>query len=194
MPTIVTYQDLPQWPALFAEAINNDKIVIAPCETVYCVCFNPLKVHLVERALSAKSRLDRKFISMIGDLKSLEELNITPNPLEQIFIEKFWPGPLTIAFNDQLAVRMVKEHWLKEALKAVHSPLVAATSANLSGQPAVYEASELNPILLERVDILFIGDGFNPQKTVSTLVRLKKGVVEVLRKGAVDIPPDLLLK
>jgi L-threonylcarbamoyladenylate synthase len=193
MPIIFTNQDLAQWPERFADAINSERIVIAPCETVYCICFNPLKTHLVDRALAVKSRLDRKFISMIWDLDSLKKLNVSPNPLEQIFIDKFWPGPLTIAFSDQLAVRMVKEPWLREALKRVQTPLVAATSANLTGQPSVYEASELNPLLLDRVDVLFVGDGFNPQKTVSTLVRLKTGI-EVLRKGAVDIPPELFLK
>lgn len=193
MPKLIEKQDQNQWPLLFSEAINGDQVVIAPCETVYCVCFNPLKPLLLERALTVKNRTDRKFISMIASVDSLKPLGIEPNRLERIFMERFWPGPLSIAFSDQFAVRMVKEPWLQAALKLVKAPLVAASSANLSGEPPVYEASQLNPVLVERVDHLFIDDGFNPERTVSTLVRLKTKV-ELLRPGAVQIPPELLSK
>lgn len=180
-----------EWARLFAESINKKQLVVAPCETVYCVCFDPMVPELVERALSVKHRQDRKFISLILGAEKLNLLGVTPNSLEEKFMEAFWPGPLTIAFSDSLAVRTAKEPWLREALENIQTPLVAATSANLSGDPAPFLSQELHPQILQNCDRVFINDDFNPNKNVSTLVRLKEKV-EVLRKGAVTIPEAFL--
>ncbi|NBT57919.1 hypothetical protein EBT16_03955 [bacterium] len=175
----------------FSQGINEGKILLVPAETVYCICFDPTRPQILERALQVKNRIDRKFISLICDAKKLNELGIIPNALEQFFIDRFWPGPLAIAFDENTAIRCPVSPWLREALLRVGTPLVAATSANLAGQPPTAEARTLDLEILNRVDDALLDDQLNIYQKPSTLVRLK-GRVEVLREGATLVPQKLV--
>jgi L-threonylcarbamoyladenylate synthase len=175
----------------FSQGINEGKILLVPAETVYCICFDPTRPDVLERALQVKNRVDRKFISLTYDTKRLGEMGIVPNALEQAFIDRFWPGPLAIAFDDDRAIRCPVTPWLREALLKVCTPCVAATSANLSGMPATAEARSLDLTILKNVDDALLDDHMNIYGKPSTLVRLKDKV-EILRRGATLIPQELI--
>ena len=78
---------------------------------------------------------------------------------------------------------------LLEALRGI-GRAVTATSANLSGRPAILDPDDLDDLLSGR-DAMVIDGGVLPGGPPSTLVGWKEGELEVLRRGS--FPVDRLI-
>jgi L-threonylcarbamoyladenylate synthase len=82
-------------------------------------------------------------------------------PLARELAEHYWPGPLTLVLDlpseGTIGVRVPAGRAVLDLLEAYGSPLYA-TSANRSGEPASAALDEVDPRVLEAVDIVVRGE------------------------------------
>jgi L-threonylcarbamoyladenylate synthase len=100
---------------------------------------------------------------------------------------RFWPGPLTLVVLVQgrwLGYRVPDHSVALALLRAVGEPL-AVTSANRSGEPPARTGREVIAALGDAVDLVLDG-GAVPGGVPSTVARIDKGQVELLREGALS--------
>ncbi len=113
----------------------------------------------------------------------------------RVLAEKLWPGALTLvvpasdrvppfmrADDGTVALRASASPVIRELVARCGSPL-AVTSANTHGAPAPTSFGEVEPRILEGVDIA-IDAGQTPCRDSSTIVAIRDGEPAILRQGA----------
>ena len=118
---------------------------------------------------------------------------------------RHWPGPLTLVLAYKKrgtslaasagertgAVRVPRSAWAR-AIAAVAGGLVTSTSANLSGEATLYDPRKVAASFRGRrhAPDLMLDAGLLPVRRPSTIVRLKRGIIEVLRQGSVKVKSE----
>lgn len=181
--------------------IQQGGVIAYPTETFFgvgCSVFNEKGIAGVYRAKQRASHMALPVI--IGAIEQL--LLLTPHigETEQSLIRDFWPGSLSILFSAHatipatvtggmgtLAVRLTPHRGAAALASCIATPLVA-TSANISGRPAVTSVLELDEALLARLDGVYDAPPAPSGGLASTLVRCESsGNITVLRQGCVSI-------
>jgi L-threonylcarbamoyladenylate synthase len=103
-------------------------------------------------------------------------------PLARDLAELYWPGPLTLVLDlpsgGTIGVRVPAGEAVRDLLEAYGDPLYA-TSANLSGEPATAAPDDVDPRVLEAVDIVIRGEKGSGE--ASAVVDLSGGKVRLVR-------------
>lgn len=193
-------------PASLAQAaalLQAGALVAFPTDTVYGVGALAWHEQGVARLYTAKGRPEDKAIPLLlasaADLSAIDGLMAgPPSPLVQRLAQRFWPGPLTLvvpsgwrvppvitAGGNTVAVR-VPDHPVTLRLLALLGAPLAATSANLSGQPDSLTAQDVLAQLRGRVDLVLDG-GACPGGLASTVVDVTCDPPRILRPGPVSL-------
>jgi L-threonylcarbamoyladenylate synthase len=184
-----------------AEAVyvlRGGGLVAFPTDTVYGVGTCAFDAQAVERLYAAKERPPGKAIAIL--LARSQDVDLVAQevpPVGRRLAAQFWPGPLTLvlarraALPDVLAsggatvaVR-VPDHPLARALISALAAPLAATSANLSGQPDPVSADEVLAQLGGRIDLVLDG-GPCPGGKPSTVIDLTVQPPALLRPGPIE--------
>lgn len=179
-----------------AAILKSCGLVVFPTETVYGLGANATDERAVKKIFEAKGRpSDNPVIVHIASKEQLQELVAEISPLHEKLMAKFWPGPLTLIFKknkrvpsatsgglDTVAVRMPAHSFAKDLIKKAGVP-IAAPSANISGTPSM-TAPEHALELVGKVDMI-IDAGFSEIGLESTVVKVEKDLVLILRPGAI---------
>ncbi|MHC4132616.1 MAG: L-threonylcarbamoyladenylate synthase [Planctomycetota bacterium] len=188
-----------------ARIVDNGGLVAFPTETVYGIACR-VKNDSLERLNKVKDREPAKYYSLhIGSIDEVNKYVPTIGIRAQKLMEKCWPGPLTIVFEldnrelDQkkeelredlfknlyrdgsIGIRFPDNKIASMLLSSVEQPIVAP-SANLTSQPPAINAVEIMQNFSGKIDMILDG-GECKYKKSSTVVRVKRGGLEVLRKG-----------
>ena len=176
------------------ELLKTGGVGFMPADTVYGLSCSALDESAVNRIYRIKYRLEGKpFIILVSDIDQLKLLKIDPREVEPI--KQYWPGGLTYICSapktpewlqrgtKTLAVRLPNHKELKQLIKLV-GPIVS-TSANLYARKPATSMAEAVKYFGDKLD--FYVDVGKIDGLPSTIVRLKSGKLEVLRKGAVKI-------
>lgn len=103
-------------------------------------------------------------------------------PLARKLADLYWPGPLTLVLDAQeggtVGVR-VPDHAGVQALLASYGEPLYATSANLSGEPAVAGLEDVDLRVSGAVDVILEGEPGSGD--ASAVVDLSGGMVHLLR-------------
>jgi len=190
--------------------INNDisliktaaKIVIEsgtvafPTETVYGLGANALNPKAIEKIFTAKGRpSDNPLIVHIDDKNKIQKYVYT-NPIAELLMEKFWPGPLTIIFKkkniipdivtsglDTVAFRIPSHPIALLFLKESNIP-IAAPSANISGKPSPTMAKHVVDDLFGKIDAIIDCES-SEFGLESTVVDTTSPIPLILRPGTI---------
>lgn len=182
---------------LAAAALRRGEVVAYPTETYYGLGVNALDELALRRLRQLKGREADKAISVLiaGD-EMLAMLCADVPPLARRLMERYWPGPLTIALPARpgvpgtlvmdgcVAVRR-SSHAAADALVAALEAPLTTTSANLAGQPPATTAQQVDESFEGRCRIL--DGGTTPGGPPSTVVRVRGNTIDVLRAGAIDL-------
>ena len=183
--------------AAAAAVIKAGGVVIYPTETFYAIGGLPQRVKSIERIAKIKGRsLDKPFPLIAASEEDVRKaVSFWPAAAEQL-ARRFWPGPLTLLLpasptlpqalhlgSGRIAVR-ISPHPVAASLVSASGGLLIATSANISGQPAVSDPNQIDPDLLPAVDGLLRGGSPAGHKP-STIVELSASGVRLVRSGAV---------
>lgn len=171
-----------------AEAIRNGHVVIYPTDTAYGLGADPRNPEAVQRVLDAKGRTDTKFTLIANSLEQVEEYHPLSETAWKI-ARRSWPGPLSIAINDQYAIRVPNNEIAQALAAAVGYPIIA-TSANRSGNGEVYTAQEAEEAF-GKDEIAFIIDGgaLEPVQP-STIIRVYNNDIDIIRQGPIQIDTE----
>jgi L-threonylcarbamoyladenylate synthase len=167
--------------AAAAERLRRGLPVVLPTDTVYGVGVLPFDAAAIDRLYAIKGRPAEKGIPiLLGDVADVAYVAGIIPPQAAALMAHFWPGPLTLVVprspelpanlspDDTVAVR-VPDHAVARALIRAAGGAVAATSANLSGQPPALTADEVLAALGGRVAAV-LDDGPSPGGVASTVV------------------------
>ena len=169
-----------------------------PTDTLYGISANALDATAAPRVFRVKGREEFSplpiFISDPGDLFQFgRDVPDTAARLAEIF----WPGKLTIVVKrvadipavvsgglETIGLRVPDHPVPREIVKQLGAP-VTATSANVSGKPALTAATDVVKELGGRLDLVLDGGLLEPSLP-STVIDLTKDPPRILREGAVS--------
>ncbi len=161
-----------------AAELRAGRAVVLPTDTVYGLAALPENLDLL---FELKQRPADKAVAFLVARPFDAEQLFDPLPATRRLIKQCWPGALTIV-QDGCGVRC-PDHPLVQALAAAVGP-VAATSANLSGQPTPHTAAEAAAPFPA---VQLVVDGGRLQAPPSTVVEVTKDGLSILRQGAVAV-------
>jgi L-threonylcarbamoyladenylate synthase len=182
-----------------ARALRDGGLLAIPTETVYGLACLPTDTGL-QRLVAAKQRSTEKGIQLLVD--SLEQVAkmVTLTPIAERLAARFWPGPLTLVLTARPGVDLpalltggrqtvgvrLPDHGVPRHLARLVGPL-AASSANISGQPDATTAEQVLATLADEVDLL-LDDGAVRGGIASTVVDCTVDAPEprILREGALS--------
>jgi len=186
------------------DVLINGGVIVFPTETSYGLAADATNSRAVERIFAIKERdLSKTLPIIVSGMAMATDLADLPIKLKSL-ARKAWPGPLTIiapATEDNnlatgivhqdgtIALRVSSHPTPQYLAKKLKRPLVA-TSANLSGQPAVFSISELR-IQLANSQLqpdLILDAGSLPESKPSTIAKEVDDQIIVLRAGVFVVP------
>ena len=186
--------------AAAVELLRKGEIVALPTETVYGLAADALNPIAVAKIFEAKER--PRFDPLIVHLPNRQWLErivrLPEKDRELIFTlaDKFWPGPLTIVLPkleivpnivtaglDTVAIRLSAHPVFAQIACAFDKPL-AAPSANRFGRVSPTTAQHVFDELDGRMPLI-IDAGLTEHGIESTIVTVRDGRIEILRRGPI---------
>ena len=128
-------------------------------------------------------------------MAQVRALGVAFNTAAEVLAERWWPGPLTLAFGfdpglerpgwlagrEEVAVRIPDHDFLRSLLE--QTGVLVVTSANPHGAPTPRTAHDVAASLGPAVDLVV--DGGPLEDVPSTLVNVRRPEPEVEREGAI---------
>ena len=182
------------------ELLRGGSPVALPTETVYGLAADALNNEAVARIFEAKERprFDPLIVHLPGPdwLERVARIDRESRGLIERLTARFWPGPFTLVLSrqkmvpdivaaglDTVAVRISAHPVFAEVIQAVDLPL-AAPSANRFGRVSPTTAQHVLDELDGRIPLI-IDAGPTLHGIESTIVAVRDGRIEVLRRGPV---------
>lgn len=179
-----------------AELIKNGEVIAFPTETVYGLGASIYNENAIKKIFHLKKRpYYDPLIVHISSFSQLKEIAYVEKEITDL-LKKLWPGAFTIILKkkpvisdlitanlDTVAVRYPKNKIALNLIKYTSTP-IAAPSAN--------KFSKLSPTRAEHVskyfkDITIIDGGKTVYGVESTVVKIEKNTLYILRHGAVTV-------
>ena len=179
------------------EVVKAGGVISFPTDTVYGIGVSAYQEDAIKKVYQVKERSHLKAIPiLIYDAEVLEQITTNLLPITDQIINHFWPGPLTLVLpkgpdlpnnlsqTDTIGVRVPDDNLTRELLR--QSGPLAATSANLSGQPSAQSAMEVFEQLGGKIDLVLDG---GPAKggQASTVLDLTGEFPIIMREGPITL-------
>jgi L-threonylcarbamoyladenylate synthase len=161
-------------------ALRAGNVALVPTETVVGLVAAELGLPKIREI---KGRDPNKPIALLCATTE-EAFGLATNvpPLARELAELYWPGPLTLVLDlpsgETIGVRVPAGNAVRDLLEAYGAPLYA-TSANLSGESATASPDDVDPQVLDAIDIVVRGEKGTGE--ASAVVDLSKGNVRLAR-------------
>jgi L-threonylcarbamoyladenylate synthase len=181
---------------LLKKILTTGGIVAYPTETVYGLGCDPFRKEAVERIFKLKGRKSGEPpLLLIPNREWLYSLVIDIPSAVLNLMDRFWPGPLTIALpakksvpkwlrhrDNTVALRISSHRWVDAFLSFYRQPIVS-TSANLSGLPPARAVADVKKFFSQGVDYCVDG-GLLPRSQGSTIISFD-GRFNLIREGVI---------
>ncbi|HKM08219.1 MAG TPA: L-threonylcarbamoyladenylate synthase [Sphaerochaeta sp.] len=178
----VLYKQVPGTLEKAVRLLQEDKVMVLPCDTIYGLC---AKVGPAEQALrSVKYRGETKPFLILATLEQAKSLCIVPQDVEDA-----WPCALTAILknldgNGTTAIRVPADDFLQEVLSKLGKPIYS-TSVNESGYLTITNITDIIFAFKNRVPAFVVGS--EKQGTVpSTLIDCTTKPYTLVRCGQYD--------
>ncbi len=179
-----------------AEALRKGELVVFPTDTVFGIGCDPFNEDALRALRASKNRsLEKSTPILVDSIETAHSLASIPQYCENL-IEQHWPGALTviakqktefpslISNDDTVALRMPDHEDLLELITSVGGAL-AATSANLSGQPPLITYDEVYATFSEKASVIIPGSVQGG--TASTIIDCTGNKPKIVREGPINL-------
>lgn len=185
--------------------LEHGGVIIYPTETSYGLGCDATNDDAVARIFRIKGRPEAKGLPiLLPTLEGASRYVEVPDVAKRL-AELYWPGPLNIvlkntvdtpvslrcAEGDTQSVRVSSHPFAQALVRAFARPLVA-TSANVSGEDALYSLDGVEKMFEHQSDKpdAVVHAGTLPVVPASSIVEVVDDEVRVLRKGQIDVPKE----
>ncbi len=180
------------------EILNRGGVIALPTDTLYGVSANALDDKAASKVFSVKGREEFSPLPVfLSDADSLFKYGRDIPEAAVRLAELFWPGKLTIVVKkstlipsvvsgglDTVGLRVPDHPTPRAVVRELGAP-VTATSANISGKPALTSADKVVSELGARLDLVLDGGRLAPSSP-STVIDITSDPPAILRDGAVS--------
>ena len=177
--------------------INHHGVVVFPTETVYGIGANAFSDEAIKKIYKIKGRpSDNPLIVHLSETAEIYQYIHDLPTYASILMNAFWPGPLTLIFNnhgkfsntitgglDTVAIRVPSHPIARQIIKLSGVP-ICAPSANISGRPSSTLFSHVKDDFDGRVPIIIDG-GPTEIGLESTVLDLTEPIPTILRPGKI---------
>lgn len=181
-------------------ALKAGQLIIYSTDTAYALGADCLNKEAIELVQKTKGRLEPKPLPLVAadlaQVESVAELTAT----ERRLARQWWPGPLTILLkkrpllpaeltvnSPKVGIRIPNHQLCRELCRQFGRPIIA-TSANLSGQGALYDPVTIKKAFKSSKAVaLFIDGGRLPKVMPSTVVEVVGRRCVVHRAGPMEV-------
>lgn len=194
--------DEPGALAAWADTLRSGGVVGFATDTVWGVGALARDAQAVERIFALKGRDDtRPMACLVRDSAMARGLAAHWDARVEALVERHWPGGLTVVVSapgrfpavqrgaTTLGLRVPDRAPVLALLDLIGEPL-AATSANLSGQPELPDAGAVLSVLGDRLDLV-VDDGNPVSGKPSTVLEWTGERWRILRQGALALDESL---
>lgn len=187
--TIPLLQDVVDLQAVehAAECLRDGGVAAFPTETSYGLGASIHNLQALERIYEIKKRPAEKPLLIIIDTPArLSALASEIPPAGRMFMQKFWPGPLTILFpavpdlpwplhcgTGKVGIRISSNPWAMALAARLGHP-VTATSANMAGCNPAVTADEVREQLVSPSPDIILDQEISAPGTCSTIVDVSR--------------------
>lgn len=176
--------------------LREGGVILYPTDTVWGIGCDATNAEAVAKVYKIKQREDSKALICLvdSDARLQRYVRNVPNVAWELIEAAVKPmtvildgavnlAPNLIAEDGSVALRITNEPFSKELCYRFQKALVS-TSANISGQPAASNYSDISPELLESVDyVCFSRRQEHKPHTPSTIIKLAQdGEIKIIRK------------
>ena len=177
--------------------LKDGGIIACPTETAYGFSCDATNKKVVEQIYNIKERPKQKAVLLIvADLKMVKKyFYIGEDELK--LASKYWPGPLSIILKPKLkkinyqtdfGVRVPAHNLCAKISKELGRPIIT-TSANLTDKPTCYSVECIKKQFQNKThqpDLIIDGGKLKKNKP-STIIKVLKNKIKILREGFVDV-------
>lgn len=181
-----------------ASAIAAGGVVIFPTRGLYGLGADAFNPDAVRRIFRIKGRPPNKpLLVLISNPADLHRLAAATSPAMRHLMHCFWPGGVTFVMpareglaaeltggSQKIGVRQTAHPVAGALVQAVGSPMTG-TSANISGAGGCARVSEIDPTVIDAVDLV-LDCGALAGGPGSTVVDVSDAAPVILRQGAVE--------
>lgn len=144
--------------------LQEGKVLVYPTDTIWGIGCDATQADAIHRIFDIKRRrLSKSMLILLDDAEKLRRyvrhvpeiawdiLATTSSPTTYIYPDACNLPPIMIPEDGTIAIRIVKDGFCHELIKALDRPLVS-TSANITTIASPQTFSEISPAILEAVD------------------------------------------
>ena len=182
-----------------AAAIKQGSLVSFPTDTYFALGADGMNNKAVQHVFEVKGRNPGTPVPLlISDLDMVTELATTFPEIIVDLASRFWPGALTIvvpalervpesvtARTGTVGLR-IPDHSLARHLIRLSGTPITGTSCNLTSQPPMANASDVDQQFGEKIDFC-IDSPCGSNTAPSTVISYANGKLSILRLGAISI-------
>jgi len=180
----------------FLDNFSGSDIFIFPTETVYGIGTIYDNFGGIERIFELKKRDDKPLALYFSSIFDVEEYVVVRKRARRV-MEGFLPGPLTVVLNQRrelhpklvkngkVGIRVPNFSIINKILDFIKKP-VAATSANLSGEPPTSIFEKIDDRIISEVSFAIKGDN-RGKIPPTTVVDLTGDQPIILREGSIGL-------
>ncbi|MFZ5390766.1 MAG: L-threonylcarbamoyladenylate synthase [Patescibacteria group bacterium] len=179
--------------------LKAGQVVAGPTETAYGLLADATNPQAVKKVFSIKGRPARKPCPVVVANLAMAKKSAKFDSKALILARHFWPGPLTLvlptlpsgwprqllAGQTAIGLRLPGSLWLRHLVTRLGRPLTI-TSANLSGQPVLYDYKLVVNQLSSQGLKYVVKARRLPIRPVSTVIRVRAKGFKFLRLGAIS--------
>lgn len=184
-----------------ALTLKEGGVIIIPTETVYGIAADATNKSAVDKIFQIKQRDENKPLQILLHDLELARDYVSFNEKSESLAKEYWPGPLTLILDEKdgvnisknihtkdktLGVRVPKHKILDQLFELIDLPL-AATSANISGEPAITDFQKANKLFESKVDYILDGGDCKLGEASSVIDARNENNIKILREGAVKL-------
>lgn len=185
-----------------SKEIKNGAVAVIPTDTIYGIAGSAKIPKTVEKIYRLRKRASSKpMIILVSSTEEILKLGVKINLKQKEILKKIWPNKISVVFGcnfknlhylhrgkKSLAFRIPNNEFLLNMLK-ITGPVVSP-SANFEGEKPAKNIDEAKEYFKNSVSFYIDAGDLNSHP--STVVKLDKLKLTLLREGAVKIPKELL--